>query len=214
MGRQTKKEDPLNGTKKGRTAKTRIRWILLLAGFSVLTLGGCEGGGDDGKVKEKEGGGETTAALEAGTTVAGGRTTTPELAVTTVELTTSRNSGTSATANLTDTPGGVEVALAVRGLPTYPGTEHIADIHEGVTCYDERAGSSAPVLYGLDPLYTGQDGTAASATSIQGVTLDDLTLGTPKYIDIHTVATDEEAVSPSIACGDLPATRGEETAGG
>jgi hypothetical protein len=191
----------VNGTKKRTIATTRIVWILLLAVFSVLALGGCEGGGGDSK--EKKGGGETTVA-EAGTTVAGGRTTPPELAVTAVELTPSGNSGTSATANLTDTPGGVEVALAARGLPTQPGSEHIADIHEGGTCYDDRAGGSAPVVYGLDPLYTGQDGSSASATSIQGITLGDLTSGAPKYVDIHAAATGEEAVAPSIACADLP----------
>jgi hypothetical protein len=194
-------------------ARIRFAGVLLLAIGSVLALGGCQGLFEGGDGKEKEGGGETTAA-EAGTTVAGGRTTPPELAVTTVELTPSGNSGTSATANLTDTPGGVEVALAARGLPTQPGTEHFPDIHVGGTCDDERAGSSAPVVYGLDPLYTGQDGTSSSATSIQGVTLDDLTSGSPKYVDIHAAPTAGEAESPSIACADLPGTGGEETTTG
>jgi len=194
-------------------ARIRFAGVLLLTILSVLALGGCQGLFEGGGGKEKEGGGETTAA-EAGTTVAGGRTTPPELAVTTVELTPSGNSGTSATANLTDTPGGVEVALAARGLPTQPGTEHIADIHVGGTCDDERAGSGAPVLYGLDPLYTGEDGTSSSATSIQGVTLGDLTSGAPKYVDIHAASTGEEEVPPSIACADLPGTGGEETTTG
>jgi len=208
-----KEEDSLNETQTGTMARIRFAGVLLLAIFSVLALGGCQGLFEGGGGKEKEGGGETTVA-EAGTTVVGGRTTPPELAVTSVELTPSGNSGTSATANLTDTPGGVEVALAARGLPTQPGTEHIADIHVGGTCDDERAGSYVPVEYGLDPLYTGQDGTSSSATSIQGVTLDDLTSGAPKYVDIHSVPTGEEAVPPSIACADLPGTGGEETTGG
>jgi hypothetical protein len=203
----------LNGTQKGTMARIRFAGVLLLMIFSVLALGGCQGLFEGGDGKEKEGGGETTAA-EAGTTVAGGRTTPPELAVTTVELTPSGNSGTSATANLTDTPGGVEVALAARGLPTQPGTEHFSDIHVGGTCDDERAGSGAPVVYGLDHLYTGQDGTSSSATSIQGVTLDDLTSGAPKYVDIHAAPTAGEAESPSIACADLPGTGGEETTTG
>ena len=203
----------MNGAQKGTMARIRFAGVLLLMIFSVLALGGCQGLFEVGGGKEKEGGGETTAA-EAESTVVGGRTTPPELAVTTVELTPSRNSGTSATANLTDTPGGVEVALAARGLPTQPGTEHIADIHVGGTCDDERAGSYVPVVYGLDPLYTGQDGTSSSATSIQGVTLDDLTSGSPKYVDIHAVPAGEEAESPSIACADLPGTGGEETTAG
>src|SRR5215218_889404 len=208
-----KEEDSLNETQTGTIARIRFAGVLLLAICSVLALGGCQGLFEGGGGKEKEGGGETTVA-EAGTTVVGGRTTPPELAVTSVELTPSGNSGTSATANFTDTPGGVEVALAARGLPTQPGTEHIADIHVGGTCDDERAGSSAPVLYGLDHLYTGQDGTSSSATSIQGVTLDDLTSGAPKYVDIHSLPTAGEVEFPSIACADLPGTGGEETTGG
>ena len=204
----------MNGTQKRTIVRIRFAGVLLLMIFSVFALGGCQGLFEGGDGKEKEGGGETTAAAEAESTVVGGRTTPPELAVTTVELTPSGNSGTSATANLTDTPGGVEVALAARGLPTQPGTEHFPDIHVGGTCDDERAGSSAPVVYGLDPLYTGQDGTSSSATSIQGVTLDDLTSGSPKYVDIHAAPTAGEAESPSIACADLPGTGGEETTTG
>ena len=41
----------------------------------------------------------------------------------------------------------------------------------------EATASSVPLVYGLDSLYTGEDGTSVSATSIQGITLGDLTWG-------------------------------------
>ena len=68
----------------------------------------------------------------------------------------------------------------MEGLLTPPGTEHVAHIHEGGTCADDRADYGAPVLYPLDPLITLEDGTASSATSIEGATLEQLTSGAPK----------------------------------
>ena len=113
-------------------------------------------------------------------------------------------------ANITDTPGGVEVALAVEGLLTAPGTQHVAHIHEGGTCADDRADNGAPVQYPLDPLISLEDGTASSATSIEGVTLEQLTSGAPKYVNVHAEPTGV-GVPPGIACADLPGTGGEAT---
>ena len=182
--------------------------LLVLA---VLVLGGCGGGGSSGGGGEEE----TTSA-----STSGGETTSVETASRTVDLTASRDSGVTGTATLTDTPGGVEVALDVQGLADQPGTEHLAHIHEGGTCADDRADNGATVLYGLDSLYTGDDGTALSSTSIADVTLDELLSGPAKYVNVHAEATGE-GVPPGISCADLPGTGtttgaggGETTAGG
>ena len=191
---------------KREIATIRIASMLLLLAISVLALVGCLG------QEEEKGGGETTSSA-GGETTGTGETTTAELAATTLELTQSRDSGVVGNANITDTPGGVEVALAVEGLLTPPGTQHVAHIHEGGTCADDRADNGAPVQYPLDPLITLEDGTASSATSIEGATLDQLTSGAPKYVNVHAEPTGE-GVPPGIACADLPGTGGEATTPG
>jgi hypothetical protein len=163
---------------------------------------------EKGGEEEEKGGGETTSA-GGETTGTGEETTTTVLAATTLELTQSRDTGVVGNANLTDTPGGVEVAVAVEGLLTTPGTPHVAHIHEGGTCADDRADNGAAVQYPLDPLISLEDGTASSATSIEGVTLEQLTSGAPKYVNVHAEPTGV-GVPPGIACADLPGTGGEE----
>ena len=202
------------GKPKREIATIRIASMLLLLAISVLALVGCLGQEEEkGGEEEEKGGGETTSSAGGETTGTGEETTTAELAVTNVALTQSRDSGVVGNANITDTPGGVEVALAVEGLLTAPGTQHVAHIHEGGTCADDRADNGAPVQYPLDPLITLEDGTASSATSIEGVTLDQLTSGAPKYVNVHAEPTGE-GVPPGIACADLPGTGGEATTPG
>lgn len=191
---------------------------MLLLAVLVLVLDGCLGGEDGGKEGEEETtteetgseatfvqvtGGETTAAE----TAVGRGTTTAELPVTLLNLAPSRDSGVSGTVRITGTPGGVEVALDVQNFPTQPGTEHIAHVHGGGTCADDRVGNGAPVVYGLDPLFTSEDGTASSATSIVGVTWGQLFSDLPKYVNVHAGPIGEE-IPPGIACADLP-LRGE-----
>ena len=196
------------GVAKREIARIRIASVLLLLAISVLTLVGCLG------EEEEKGGGETTSSAAGGeTTGTGEETTTAELAATTLELTQSRDTGVVGNANITDTPGGVEVAVSVEGLLTEPGTQHVAHIHEGGTCADDRADNGAPVQYPLDPLITLEDGTASSATSIEGTTLEQLTSGAPKYVNVHAEPTGE-GVPPGIACADLPGTGGEATTPG
>jgi hypothetical protein len=152
----------------------------------------------------------STTSAGGETTGTGEETTTAELAATSLELTQSRDSGVVGNANLTDTSGGVEVTVAVEGLLTTPGTPQVAHIHEVGTCADDRADNGAPVQYPLDPLITLEDGTASSATLIEGVTLEQLTSGAPKYVNVHAEPTGE-GVPPGIACADLPGTGGETT---
>lgn len=185
----------MNGAEKAATNQTAA---MLLITVLVLALGGCfEGGGDK---EEGEGGGEETAAKETG---AGGESTIAGLAVTTFELTPSQDYRVSGTARLTEVPGGVEVTLDAWNLPTQPGTEHIAHIHEGDTCAHHRADNEAPVVYWLDPVYVGQDGTASSTTSLAGLTLSQLFSGLPKYVDVHAELSGE-VFPPGVACVDLP----------
>jgi hypothetical protein len=201
--------------------------MLLLAISMLALLGGCFGGGE----QEKGGGGETaadetvaeetaaetTTAAGGETTAAGGETTaaqggiTPvEVAATNVSLLPSRDSGVSGTTNVTDAPTGVWVALEMQGLLTRPGTEHVAHVHEEGICDDDRAGNGAPIRYLLDPLLTQGDGTASSATSLDGVTLEQLTSGPSKYVNVHGEPVGEGIISPGIACADLPGTGGGE----
>jgi len=189
-----------------------IAVLLLLLVGSVFALGGCGGGGGgEETTAERTSGGETTSARAVGgeTTAARGEITTAEFAFANLTLAPIGYSGVSGNANITDAPGGVDVALDVQGLLTQPGTEHVAHIHEGGSCADERAGNGAPVLYPLDPLIAKEDGTASSATSLDGVTLRQLTSGPPKYVNVHAESTGEEGVvPPGIACADIPGAGG------
>jgi len=196
---------------KDEIVMVRIALLLLLLAGSGFALVGCGGGGGGGggeeTTAERTSGGETTSARTVGgeTTAARGEVTTAQFASANLTLTPSGDSGVSGNANITDTPGGVEVALDVQGLLTQPGTEHVAHIHEGGTCADERAGNGAPVLYPLDPLVAKEDGTASSATSLDGVALRQLTSGAPKYVNVHAEPTGEAGVvPPGIACADIP----------
>jgi hypothetical protein len=212
----------LGGIKDG-VATVRVALLLLLlagSGFALVGCGGGGGGGGGGEettvertsggetTAERTSGGETTSARTAGgetTAARGGEVTTAQFASANLTLTPSGDSGVSGNANITDTPGGVEVALDVQGLLTQPGTEHVAHIHEGGTCADERAGNGAPVLYPLDPLVAKEDGTASSATSLDGVAIRQLTSGAPKYVNVHAEPTGEAGVvPPGIACADIP----------
>jgi hypothetical protein len=220
----------LGGTGR-ETGTVRVASMLLLAISMLALLGGCFGGGE----QEKGGGGETaadetvaeetaaetTTAAGGETTAAGGETTaaqggiTPvEVAATNVSLLPSRDSGVSGTTNVTDAPTGVWVALEVQGLLTRPGTEHVAHVHEGGICDDDRAGNGAPIRYPLDPLLTQGGGIASSATSLDGVTLEQLTSGPSKYVNVHGEPVGEGIISPGIACADLPGTGGDEATTG
>lgn len=184
--------------------------ILALAAFWVLALGSCGGGG----------GGQTTSATPAKT--AGGGTTTSaqstaggtvpaQTSSATVELTPSQNSGVIGTATLTNTSNGVEVKLNVQNLQDQAGTEHLAHIHQGGTCADDRAGNGAPVQYPLTSVTTEQGGTGTSTTEVPGVIVAQLFSGPAKYINVHAEQTGSET-PPGISCADLSSSGG--TTGG
>lgn len=127
--------------------------------------------------------------------------------MTILNLAPSRDSCVSGTVRITDTPSGIEVGVDEQSLPTQPATEYIAHVHESGTCAEDRLGNSVLIVYGLDLLYTNEDGTALSATSLVGITLGQLFSDPSKYINLHAEPIGEE-VPPGIACADL-SLRGE-----
>ena len=126
-----------------------------------------------------------------------------DMSTQTLELTPSRDSGVSGTATLTDTGAGVEVQLDLTGLPSADGTEHLAHIHSGATCADDRAGNGGPVEFPLTGV--ANEGGAGTSASTADTTSDELFDGTPRYVNVHAEKTGD-AVPPGISCADLVAT--------
>ncbi len=122
----------------------------------------------------------------------------------TLQLTPSRDSGVSGTATLTDTANGVQVQLDVQGIPTADGTEHLAHIHSGATCADDRAGMGGPVEFPLNSVFA-QGGAGTSTTVTPNVTLATLFDGTPRYVNVHAEMTGS-GVPPGVSCADLVST--------
>ena len=149
----------------------------------------------------------TTALLAAMVT---GSAWAQDMSTQTLELTPSRDSGVSGTATLTDTGNGVEVQLDVEGLPSADGTEHIAHIHEGATCADDRAGAGGPVEFPLNSVFN--EGGAGSSTSTADTTFDELFSGEPYYVNVHAEMTGE-GTPPGISCADVVASTVPATGG-
>ena len=126
-----------------------------------------------------------------------------------VQLTPSRDSGTSGTASLTDVEDAVRVQLNMRGLPE-AGVKHINHIHGGGTCADDRAGRTAPVTIPLNPVIAQEDGTGSAVTTIEGVTLAEL-FGKDKdrFILLHAKTEQGQGVPPGISCADLVPRTGD-----
>ncbi len=128
----------------------------------------------------------------------------------TLQLTPSRDSGVSGTATLTDTGAGVEVQLDVQGIPTADGTEHLAHIHAGATCADDRAGAGGPVEFPLNSVVTS--GGAGSSTTIVDTSFDELFSGEPYYVNVHAEMTGE-GTPLGVACADVVAATMPATGG-
>jgi len=129
----------------------------------------------------------------------------------TLQLTPSRDSGVSGTATLTDVEGGVEVQLDLEGLPE-DGVEHLAHIHEGASCADDRAGNGAPVKYPLESV-VAEGGVGSNTSTIPDVTVAMLFDGSAeRYVNVHAEMTGDE-VPPGIACADVVAAYSGVTSG-
>ncbi len=120
-----------------------------------------------------------------------------------LQLTPSRDSGVGGTATLTDTGGGVEVELNMRGLPE-AGIEHINHFHTGGTCTADRAGNFAPATIPLKTVVAKEDGTGSGTTTLEDATLDSLfDPGKDRYIALHSEVKEGEGVPPVISCADV-----------
>jgi Cu/Zn superoxide dismutase len=192
--------------------KVTLPILLPLLVVLILTLGGCGGGSSvDEAITSAESGGTAPASTSdeetTSTKIGGGGTVPADIMSATIVLSPSGGSGVSGVAILTDTPGGVEVTLNMRNLPDTPGAEHLAHIHEGATCADDRAGNGAPVQYPLGSTITRQDGTGSNTAVIPDTTVAQLFSGAPKYLNVHAETTDDE-LPPGVSCADLSTTTG------
>jgi len=129
----------------------------------------------------------------------------------TLELTPSNGSGVSGTARLTETGRGVEVRLGLEGLPE-DGVEHLAHIHKGSTCADDRAGSGAPVEFPLESVVA--EGGVGSSTSTTDATFDELLAARSLTTSTSTPSRPTPRPSPpGIACADVRSTSASASAG-
>ncbi len=134
-----------------------------------------------------------------------------------VALVPKADSGVSGAASFTDTSGGIEVGLDVRGLPD-PGTIYLAHTHPG-SCAggpvragedhahghhrgnaDEPAGE---IEHPLTPVVADPKGNGSSTTVLKGVTVADLLSGEQFYVNVHAESSDSKRLPDSVACGDL-----------
>ena len=128
-----------------------------------------------------------------------------------LQLTQSRDSGVSGTANLQDVQDGVEVTLNMQGLPE-AGIEHINHVHGGGTCGDDRAENPAPVTLPLTTITAEADGTGSATTTLEDVTVGELQDPSEqqRYIAFHAEQQGDE-VPPVISCADLSSMSGGQT---
>lgn len=127
-------------------------------------------------------------------------------------------SGTTGMATFTEVAQGVvRVELSVLGLPD-PNATYLTHIHPG-TCADEQGGGEqeeqgsdnedehsghqgamAEIEYPLRPIVADPQGRGSTITVLNGVTVQELFSGEPKYVNVHAEGSGNP---PSIACGQL-----------
>lgn len=180
----------------------------------VFVLAGCSGG-----CGGSSGGGTTAPAKSATTPQVTEQSTTGRAAANyPVALNPLNGSNASGTATFSEGSGGVEVVLAVQGLPS-PGASYLAHIHPG-TCADaladegtegaeestnDQGGASTTgeeeIEYPLQPVVSDSSGNGTSTTDLPNITIDELfSSSAPKYVNVHGAGAGEP---PPIACGNL-----------
>ena len=184
----------------------------------ILSLAGCGSTGGGGASSEEE---ETTpsssAAASEGTSATTEETTTSNNNVTaTVRLTPMNGSTTTGTATFTDVAQGVvRVELSVLGLPDTNASTYLTHIHPG-TCADEHSGdeeeqdsdhehsdhegTNEEIEYPLPPISADPQGQGFTSAVLDGVTVQELFSGEPKYINVHAQGSGNP---PALACGQL-----------
>jgi uncharacterized protein (DUF305 family) len=125
-----------------------------------------------------------------------------------VDLEPANGSGTSGSATLSKTSGGVKVVLNVLGLQDR-GTMYLAHIHPG-TCGEEEGrgqrdsghehGASAEIEYPLSPVESDKQGEGSSTTVVHKVTLEDFLSGDPMHVNVHAPGSGDP---PPVTCANL-----------
>jgi uncharacterized protein (DUF305 family) len=125
-----------------------------------------------------------------------------------VALEAQNGSGTTGSATLSKSDGGVKVVLEVSGLPS-SGTTYLAHIHPG-TCGEEEEehhehgghehGASEEIEYPLTPVEPDAQGNGSSTTVVHDVTLEGLLSGDPKHINVHAPGSGQP---PPVTCANL-----------
>lgn len=151
-------------------------------------------------------GGVTLTAVLFGTLAAGAASADHVGGSRTVEITASRDSGVSGTADFADTDDGVEITLDLEGLSA--GDQFISHIHQGSNCLGDRAGNTAEPRYNLEPITAAEDETGSVTSLIEGVTVEELSDDSVgRYLNVHEqVEAEGDSLPPGIACGDLGGT--------
>jgi uncharacterized protein (DUF305 family) len=134
-----------------------------------------------------------------------------------VDLEPANGSGTSGSATLSNTGGGVKVVLDVSGLPDR-GTMYLAHIHPG-TCGEEEGGvqghagqgdsghehgTAKEIEYPLSPVRSDEKGDGSSTTVVHNVTLEGLLSAEPMYLNVHAPSSGDP---PPVTCANLNEAR-------
>ena len=199
---------------------------ILLFGLSLVAtlflLAGC-GGGGGGSSTSTTTSEETTKASTTASTTASAENESGNFAA--VELAPINGSGVTGTASFTDVAQGVRVDLSVQGLPD-PNAKYLTHIHPG-TCADEEQGGEADheanhedehagqdqggehydeegtmaeIEYPLPPITPDPEGRGTTTSVLDGVTVEQLFSGSPKYINVHAAGSGNP---PAMACSPL-----------
>jgi len=128
------------------------------------------------------------------------------------DLEPANGSGTSGSATLSKTDGGVKVVLNVSGLPDR-GTMYLAHIHPGA-CGEEvgggqgeashEHGTAKEIEYPLSPVGPDKKGEGSSSTVVHNVLLEGLLSGDPKHVNVHEPGSGDP---PPVTCANLNEAR-------
>ena len=72
--------------------------------------------------------------------------------------------------------------------------------HEEGAKHDDEEGTMAEIEYPLPPITADPEGRGSTSTVLEGVTVEQLFSGSPKYINVHAEGSGNP---PAIACGSL-----------
>jgi uncharacterized protein (DUF305 family) len=130
-----------------------------------------------------------------------------------VDLEPENGSGTTGSATLSKSDGGVKVVLGVSELPDR-ATMYLTHIHPG-TCGEEEDeegqghsghehGTAKEIEYPLSPIYSDKKGEGSSTTVVHKITLEGLLSGDPMHVNVHAPGSGDP---PPVTCANLNEAR-------